>query len=215
MEALRIDFYLATPMIKHERLLHLDALLAARKAEIVTAQGGSWQEAIEDLPLARIEHESGEWVWSASALHCPSQYQHVRHMTRKTNMQQIELDRKESGSLNTKDNKISLSSGPDRNWFWFTALSDVPLAQAWCIGVKDEISELLNGLHGIGKNHRNGHGQIERIDVVPDKAAEHKCMQRVMPWPGNCTEPLIAACKAPYYAPENQQICYANPALFC
>lgn len=214
MEPLRIDIHLSTPMIKHERLLHFDALLANLAAEAGRSNGVPWEKAIQELPLEKEKREGGNWVWKASAFKATSIYQNMRAMVRRTSVEDIERDRNIESVLKMKEIKINLRSGHDRNYFWYIGLSTVPLAQAWCIGDKERIIELMSGLNTIGKLKRNGHGRVDRVDVVSDKDANDLWVNRVMPWEIPGSVPIIAASQAPYFAPANQKVCYARPEIY-
>lgn len=226
MTPLRIDIHLKTAMVVPAMPIHLDALIAFAQTEQeieLGTEAQSIRELADHLPLDKAERD-GEWVWKASAL-IPNEpgEQQLRMWTRKTNPHELST-LIENGEvawkaykppLKVMGLKIDTTRGLLKNHFQFYAVRDTKLLSAWCVGDRDEIEALLARMSHIGSKRRVGHGEVERIEVVVDEAATEAWKARILPWRESDTyEPVQAAIRPPYWAPEQKRVAYCPVMSF-
>ena len=187
MEPLRVTFTFTAPMMRHsEHPLHLDALVAWCVSEDAISAGSTdpWGDAGDlSYALDRAEAENGEWVWKASALvFKPLRERELTTMIRRSDVvdyahayaSKIIESRVTPASVNTRGGHL-------RAYQYMMPYQWMSSATAWCIGEREVLADLLPRLPGIGKQTRNGYGQIASIDVTVDEVAQRNWMRRVMP----------------------------------
>lgn len=85
---------------------------------------------------------------------------------------------------------------------------------AWCIGDARAIEDMLDDVMHLGARRRQGYGRVKEVTVCEDPRAEDLWRQRVRPWPLLADDvPVMAACRAPYWAPENRRLAYCPAGL--
>lgn len=223
MKPLRVDFHFATPIVIPANPIHLDAILAAMCVErAIQARDEDYLSAQERLPLAR-EERGGLAVWKASAIELNLENGIMGGcMIRRTDVEAI-IDARESGFIDFGASIVDTNRGKDKNYMLYYRTSAVRTASAWCVGDQQKIVDLLKGVRHIGRMGRNGHGRLDTriidgvelpaIDVVDDKTAKTRWQERVLPWPVDGYEPIMAACQAPYWDAKNRRPCYVPPAI--
>lgn len=238
LEPLKITFTVAGGWAAPALPLHLDAVLAY----CVTQRGledieeapsvQALRALADDLPLARHEQE-GSWVWKASAI-VPAvavvndsgfytQRRDEGVYAAGVGSGQIQHGRYRPGStLEPYQLKIDTARGVYRNLLGFYPTqrafdSGLLTLQAWCIGYRDLIDELLNDdrrpTH-LGARRRAGLGRITSVAVEPDSSATEQWTLRVKPWPLRADDVAIqAACNPPYWAAENRMSAFIPTGL--
>lgn len=239
MQPLKVTFKVAGGWVSPPFPLHLDALLAAT----VTQRGlGDLEddpsiEALralgEELPLARHEQD-GCWVWKASAL-VPSsslmndagfftQRRDTGEYARDVGEGRIQHGRYQSGAPMTPyQYQIDTLRGVFRNLLGFYPVqrpfSDDGLIElvAYCVGDAAQIEELLTDdrrpTH-LGPRRRQGYGRIVSVEITEASEASEGWKVRVKPWALLADDvPVLAACKAPYWASENKCEAYLPVGL--
>ncbi len=175
MQPLKITFYLASPVVTPEHPIHFDAVLASAAVE----REGHDLRAQENLPLERYTYKDS-FVWKASWIEFGGiSNRWMVESIRKFDQWQRAADHSR-GILGTFK-KITPGTGPDKAYRFLTPVMRAKQAHAYCIGAKDEISELLRTVNHLGKLGRLGYGLIDKIDVMPDPTAKTAWMRRVMP----------------------------------
>lgn len=209
MKPLKLVFRLATPVVEPEYPIHLDAVLAYAA---VTAADGDLN-AQESLPLAK-ETNGQDWVWRASALRFDNGLTQIRYFTRKTDVE--EIAEWQGDMIRNRGDKVSLASGPFKNYFMFFPVRHASQAVAYCMGDKEGIAKLLQKITNLGKRTRLGFGKITSIEITEDVAAEQNWQARVIPWePKEKSSYTKAICgyKPPYWSIENRKMCWIHNEL--
>lgn len=177
-QPLKIRWKLKSPLVVSGDIIHLDGLLAFAWVErSVKREGVSFKEAVkqssEALPLEK-ESIGGVNVWKASALRVDYRGRAtMRSAIRKTDVEQMALDRSDNGVLQMKANSVNLGSGPLRNYDYRFAVRWVNQIEAWCVGDENEVRELLTDwVPGLGLRCRNGWGSV--VSVAVEKLADEK-----------------------------------------
>lgn len=160
MEPLQVTFHLSEAMILSHtsaRLLTLDDLLAA----------ASYQEtgdlrAGDSLPLERLAHPNGQWVYKASTWRAVgSLYVEPTTIYKRTSAIALEhfgLDKKwDRGRGITKDYELTYHR-------YLT-----PAIRFYCVGDRTEIDRLAGHLQFIGKKRSLRAGQIWKHEVIPSE----------------------------------------------
>lgn len=228
MEPLRLTWTLATPLASGAFPIHLDALVAYAVTEDALRAGADpalkVRELSNDLPLQRANGEAGAWCWKASALRGKTRAHSMRMWVRKTDPCDLadRIDRNQivgrwrraAKDANGREvfapfaYAIDLQRGVLKNHFQFFPVRHVHTLEAWCIGDRDRLLELLDPsaglITGIGPRVRSGFGRVLAFSIERDEVAEQHWMQRVLPWEAPGTVAIQAAHKPPYWAPENR-----------
>lgn len=238
---LKIIFEMDTPMVPPSGYpLHLDALLAYAITQQhlgEMAQGFKTpvpdmrlRELAHNLPLEKSGDEGDNWVWKASALIPVEMGDHaIRLWTRKTDPYDY-AERVKDGRMEiSTSSKNALEQGKKyahaidtvrgilKNYFQFYQVASIRKMEAWCVGGRDAIEELLAPESGLlthlGKRSRIGHGRIRSVTVEPCPDAVEQWKQRVLPWQEKGYLPVQAAFRPPYWASENRQTAYCPPVI--
>ncbi|MFP3637827.1 type IV CRISPR-associated protein Csf3 [Paraburkholderia sp. SIMBA_054] len=234
LEPLKLTWQLASPIVVGAHPLHLDSLvawaqtqeaLAAMSVEEAAASKANIRElATRPLPLGREERD-GKWVWQASAVRSSGPSTHaIRYWTRKTDLYD-HASRVEAGQIDGRFSlplkphshspKLDTVRGPFKQQFKFYPVKSVSTVEAWCIGDKERLLELLvTHVTHVGAKGRMGHGAVVRCDIEHDPHAVHRWQERVLPWPHEGAESLQLAVHPPYWAPEHLGPAWARPELF-
>jgi CRISPR type IV-associated protein Csf3 len=205
LEPLRIEWRLATPIKVGERPLHLDALLAFARVQQALREGRDQQglrRYHDELPLGRVG-DSTNWVWQASALHItPASTPFITIMTRRTDYEQLARDRGRlfPGNLNV----LMPGTGPMKQYLLRHAFQWTNSVEAFCVGQKQEITDLLSSITHLGGIRRNDWGRITSLTVEADKAAETRWRERALPesLAQYCLashRPSTGTCRPPYH----------------
>ena len=242
MEALKVTFTFCAPVfIDSEQPIHMDALIASCVARDLDAMGeeNAWLAA-DDLSayLDKTDGANGDWVWKASRLiFTPASGIMFQNMTRKSDPDKYfadlgkywtgrnPSDDRPLGSINPETFRIDTRSGQQRGYQWLSASQWMEKAEAWLIGDRDALEDLLfrrdaddnvnykslRLLEHLGKAGRNGYGRIKRI-TVESTVDDEKWRLRVLPsdvdgMPGTQYETVDACIRAPYWKKLNRVIC--------
>ena len=228
MDAIRVEFALATPIVLPSMPIHLDALLAYAATEDALARGDSHPGGVRELANPVLETvldkhtQDNEWVWKASAL-MPEGIgdSYLRMWTRKTDP--YDLSQRMETQIATKSKfpltkpfalKIDTVRGLLKNHFNFYPVREVGKLIAWCVGDKESIYDMLEArINHIGQRRRTGHGQVKSIHVFDDVTANENWRLRILPWQEDGYQPVQAAFQPPYWASENRRVSYCPPAI--
>lgn len=183
MEALRIVFRFASPVVVPDRALHLDALLAAAMFKIAVRNNSpdpvSESNAL-DLVLGK-EHGPSDsvWVWQASQLHWKSDGPAFhQHYIRRFEIQRWAED-KVRGIWAGSVNSISPGTGHMKAYASLLRAAWINEAVAWCIGDREMVNALLTSeIDAIGRHVRSGWGRIAEITVDGAPADESEFWRR-------------------------------------
>lgn len=218
MTPLRIDITLVGPIGRPARPIHLDSLIAHQIVQRdlpPNADIPAIRQKIEELPLERRD-VGGDWVWAASSVAFewrtpPSQNFATRSVRAPTiaewQMQGIFTNRREESAIDT-------SRGTFKAAVYAHELQWAPRAVAYCIGDKDEITDLLANLESIGARRRLGGGQIANLEVVEDPVAKDLWPHRYLPMDAAAGIPVEGAYRLPLFDRSHQTIVRDNSLTF-
>ncbi len=199
-QALRVTIVLrhGSPIREPQHLFHLDALLAHVRVAESMKRGAEDYSAQENLPLAKLSNNS-DFVWAASAFHYDTHFREQRYWSRRTNVDSLAKAQGE-GLITSRADKLNTGSGPWKGYSEFEKLIHTNLLTAWCIGDKDEITELLSKVTHIGKRRSKGYGEIDSFTVEVDEMAHQKVFSRVLTWPhSDDYAPVKCGVRPPYF----------------
>ncbi len=225
MEPLRIEWKLTSDWVPPHHGLHLDGLIALAVvrdslSSSYQGEGVDYAKLISDLPFERFDSTPSEatrteqtWCWKASMIEVIGYHgQSRRYLTAKTPvdaMAQAIVD----GVVEAKGGAyIDTLRGPAKNSALFYTVEYAERLQAWCIGDKDALEDLLGRIDAIGVKSRIGHGSLIPFEdgrlfkITPDPEAATRWQHRNLPvklherlYPG------IATLQPPYW---NGAKCY-------
>lgn len=194
MEPLRIEFNLTGPWCPPHGGVHLDGLVAwavkeeaLRNARVANSSDIDYAALIADLPFEKHEGPNG-WCWKASKLQVIGyREQERRYLTAKTPVIDMALaigDRivEEKGGAN-----IDTVRGLGKNAALFYTLEHAAKVEAYCIGDRDALVELLQEVPAIGMKTRLGHGSLRPYDdgnlfrIIGDESAHENWKRRNAP----------------------------------
>lgn len=232
LEPLKLTWELCSPMVVGSNPLHLDALLtyAVAQDHLIRSEKRQPHETMLDfidLPLDRATRDDS-WCWKASALIAQNPGEHaMRFWTRKSdpydyaermNSAQIETRTKFPLAKHSYSQQFDVLRGKFKQMYKYYPVRDITTVQAWCIGDKEAIEDLLSPETGfityLGAKSRMGHGRIKSFDVVEDDSAADKWMQRILPWEHPGYVQIEAAVRAPYWDVNNKQSAWVSADLF-
>lgn len=236
MTPLRLTWRLSSPIACSGYPIHLDDLVAFAQTQIGLRMAATSDEdrsrSIRDLakvlPLERIE-ANGECVWKASAL-TPVPGAKITHgmrfWTRKfDSFGYADLFKRQALDIRARPENLKPYSltmrtqgGLFKNGFKFYAVKHVEAVQAWCVGDKDALTELLDPQQGspvswIGARGRSGLGRIASFEIEEDDSALTLWAQRTLPWPHDGAVQMDLATKPPYWDVANRRVAWLNPDL--
>jgi CRISPR type IV-associated protein Csf3 len=243
MKPLRLEWRLITPIVTGGQPLHLDALLAyavtqeALGATVKEGASSNQRESIRTLavhlPLEKSV-QGDEWVWMASAIRpCvgAARSHGMRYWTRKSDADDI-AHRYEQGQIMMGKRvvpglppplkpfalPVDQSRGLFKQMFKYYPIKVLTTVEAFCIGDRDRIEELLTPENGfvlsLGARGRIGHGLIGSFAITEDSAATERWQERVLPWQVPGTVPMQLAVRPPYWDVANQRNAFVRPDLF-
>lgn len=208
MQPLHIEWKLERPMVVPKFPVHLDALLArARVEEAFTAQEENPYLSQTYLPL-----ESAGQVWKASMLTFeylsePMMVQFIR----KFDLEALSLG-KDSEYFGSNIGMFSSGTGKYKAFDLRMQVQWVNKAQAWCIGDRDRIIELLSTIPCISKKSCNSYGKVKSFTVTEAEEAIERWKYRVLPQGSGLELPEVqyATCfqtiTAPYWDQSNRVV---------
>lgn len=226
---LKVTFEVAGGWASPALPLHLDAVLAYSLTQrgLDDLQDNPSVEALralgEDLPLARHEQD-GQWCWKASAIvpagpvvNGTKFYTQRRDVGQQSQLiadGKIQQGRYRAGAaLKPYEMQIDVVRGVHRNMLGYYPVEQpfeggLLRLEAWCVGDKDQVEELLTDdrrpTH-LGARRRSGLGRIVSVNIQEDAQAHERWKRRIRPWKLHEDDtPILAACKAPYWAAENK-----------
>lgn len=197
MQPLKVTFRLSAPMVLPDRPIHLDSLIA-HAAFRLAERGGAENplEATHDLPLARETGDGDAWVWQASQV----MIRRSGEAFATTHTRRYDLNRwaedKARGYWRGAVDKIPQGSGRAKAFMFTVPMCYVESAEAWCIGDRDMIADLLRGeIHSLGKLGRIGWGRVKEITVAEAPIGEADWWRR-----RTLPECMRALCLPEHYA---------------
>lgn len=225
MDPFKVTFtFLAPIFVDSEYPLHLDALIAyavMRDAEKMGAED-PWREA-EDLSVCLARTNGEEWVWKASRLvFTPLTGFMFTNMVRRALIEQAyddlgkfwiggRVNEKQPMGINEHSTPIKSDSGQQRGYQLLTVSQWVQTAEAWGVGEIEAVRYYLNTIRYIGKQGRNGYGQIKSIVVEPCPEGNEKWRLRNLPeketgLKNTSYEPVISNLRPPYWKKTTRSI---------
>ena len=208
MQPLRIDWTFSAPlMFPNDDPVHLDALLAATCFEDARSMGLPDPVATSrDLShLVEMASNDNGSVWKASKLvFTPSSEIFNTTLVRRTDPQHYQQTEDRGLIHGRARTAINTNSGPERNFFVFTPYQWMSKASAWCIGDEDELREALTKIRYLGKQRRNGFGEIATMTISHDDSALDQWKLRNLPTgmegaPGVTYIPTQTCLQPPYW----------------
>jgi CRISPR type IV-associated protein Csf3 len=209
MESLRVTFHLSEAMILSStsaRLLSFDDLLAA-----ALYQETGDEHAGDKLPLAKLEHPNGAWVYHASTW---------RAVGSVVEEGQTIYKRMSGAALNAFDlvDKWDRGRGLTKDYELTYQRYVTPAVRFYCYGDGAHINHLVQRLSWIGKKRALGSGRVWKVEVESspvDYSLSHAgLVTRPIPvelcgdWHG--TQQLVAY-RSPYWDPRNRALCLIPP----
>lgn len=223
MEALKVTIEFSSPLlIDSEYPIHMDAIIASAVCRLSEKIGSDnpWRDA-DDLS-AYLDKTAGEhWVWKASRLiFTPLSGVLFQNQTRKADPERYFNDlgtywvgkkpceEKPLGSINPETFKIDTRSGQQRGYQWLNASQWMDRAEAWVVGDKEALENLLSSITHIGKMGRNDYGRIKSMSIESTSEVNNWKI-RVLPIEevgmDNVEYALVNAClRAPYWKDVNR-----------
>ena len=240
MTPLKVTFRVSGGFVPPPYPFHLDALLAyAQTYDSLDDIGqggdvGQLRALAANMPIRRFE-QGGDWCYMASALTVDhAVLNDSRFYTQKISEEDYAARVDARQILHGKRHHpgvileryqfpLKTAGGIHRNMLGFYPVQrgakdgDAMLdLVAWCVAEQWWVEDRLSGgrITHLGQRRRNGHGKIESISIVEDKAAMDKWQMRVRPWKlGEDDVEILAACQPPYWAPENRRLAFCPKSL--
>ncbi|MCW5296468.1 type IV CRISPR-associated protein Csf3 [Verminephrobacter eiseniae] len=185
MDALKVTFTFTSPVVMDsEYPIHLDALVAWCVADEAESFGAPdpWA-AGDDLShaLGKTDASDAVWVWQASRLHfVPASERVMMNMIRRCDPL-LYMEGFDRGLIDTKRKSINSRSGQERAYQFLMPYQWFERAEAWCLGDRETLEEVLKRLRFIGKLSRNGFGVIKDVLVESDEQAIDRWKVRTLP----------------------------------
>lgn len=181
MAPLKVSIAISTPMVMPTDLFHLDALLGALRVGQAEREHGNIEprDWHHDLPVERYVCEDGDWVFKASAFRLVAESDLQLWMsTGRTNLNNL-ADHREAG-ITTSANKV-----PNNGSFFKSTIARTPIIwarlEAFCIGDKNKIEELLAGCCSVGGKRGTGFGRVQSITVSEVESNDCHWEYRALP----------------------------------
>lgn len=210
MQALKITWTFTHPLVLSGGFpLHFDALLAWARVQEAEELGEEYPwEAQEDLPL-----EETHGVWKASKVSFdPLSQPEIFSMTRKFDLNALSLDMGRVYETRRAKNKFNAASGEFKAYDMRVSCQWMKKAEAWCVGDKDRIEELLRRVTHIGRLTRNGFGRVKTVSIESCPVEETENWRlRALPLgsgqekPGEVYCPSQQTCRPPYWKKTNTE----------
>jgi CRISPR type IV-associated protein Csf3 len=192
--------------------VHLDALLAYAAVSRAEAEGIAFSEAIaaqDRLPLQKWKHNGSEG-YCASCLYLqePAESPFQTSITSRPELDLFAEARRNGHKVGK--NTFPVGTGAFKQFQIKIPRRSYKGATAWCIGIPEQITDLLGDLLAIGKFARNAFGRIHSVAVEPDSEAAQRWMRRNLPEGANLDPeatyfPAAAATYPPYWKREHFQ----------
>jgi CRISPR type IV-associated protein Csf3 len=236
MEPLRVSWRLAMPWAPPNYGLHLDGLLAwaaVQEARAVGRAFSAFEEVIERLPLARHETDAG-WCWKASLV-TPSialapERRYITARTPVFDLAAFESEQRAAMLALNPNAKlrhagaVNTASGFFKNAAFYVSLQHVTELEAWCIGSREHITNLLRHVTHVGTKGRMGFGAVRLISdlqgytrpdysVDPAPEASERWCYRLMPEQRDDYIPVQSRIQPPYWDGVGAQLAW-RPASF-
>jgi len=229
MQALRLTWELASPIVASANPFHLDAIVMFAVAqETAFASGGVVDETLQlDIPIEQAI-QGNLSCWKASALLAVEPGEHaMRFWTRKSDAYDY-AQRMEAGHLKSRakfplvkesySQKFDTVRGGFKQMFKHYPVREVKAIQAWCIGDMDRLTELLAPDAGyityLGAKARMGHGRVKSFAIDVDENAHEFWKRRILPWEQPGYVQIEAAVRPPYWDLKNRQLAWVDPAIY-
>jgi len=200
----------------------MDAIIASAVCRLSEEYGSenAWLDA-ENLSGYLDKTTGDDWVWKASRLiFTPSSGINFQNQIRKSDPDRYFKDlgvywtgkkpseEKPIGSITPETFRINTGSGQQRGYQWLTASQWMSKAEAWVIGDKSALEDLLSSMTHIGKMSRNDYGRIKSMTIESVADADNWKL-RVLPLDedglaGVKYEPVNACLRAPYWKNTNR-----------
>ncbi len=231
MQALKVTFNLSSPLfIDSEYPIHMDAIIASAVCMMAESMGSvnAWADA-DDLSGYLDKTSGDKWVWKASRLiFTPASGIQFMNQTRKSDPDRFFEDlgnywagrnptaENPIGSIRPETFKINTASGQQRGYQSLIAYQWVSKAEAWVVGDKEALQDLLTSITHVGKATRNDFGRLTSITVEESDEAD-KWMLRNLPIemasPDGIEYAKVNGClRAPYWKDINR-ICVKEPII--
>lgn len=192
MEPLQIQFTFRSPVMRDgDRPLHFDALVAyGAMCEARDVGSDDAYRDSEDLSGYLAKANWGDaWVWKASQLFfaAGSAREWVNMVRGTRNVDYYAALASGAISLNAGARKaravIPSGSGPLRAFQWLSATQWMTHANAWAVGDRDALLDLLTRhIKTIGKKGASGYGIVKTVTVEPaDPVEVDRWMLRALP----------------------------------
>lgn len=195
MEALKVTFTFSTPLlIDSEYPIHMDAIIASAVCRLAEKMGSDnpWRDA-DDLSGYLDKTAGDSWVWKASRLVFTAKsgisfQNQIRKSDPDRHFQDLgnywtgkkPSEDKPLGSINPDTFKIDTRSGQQRGYQWLNASQWMSKAEAWVIGDKEALEDLLQSITHIGKMGRNDYGRVKSMTIESTSEGE-RWKLRVLP----------------------------------
>lgn len=181
MTPLKVSIAISTPMVMPTDLFHLDALLGALRVAQAEREHGNVEprDWHHDLPVERYASGNGEWVFKASAFRLVQESDMQLWMsTGRSNLNNL-ADHREAG-LTTSANTV-----PNNGSFFKSTITRTPIIwarlEAFCIGEKTKIEDLLTGCSSVGGKRGTGFGRVHSITVSDVESKDCHWEYRALP----------------------------------
>lgn len=202
---LRIDFSFRTPLIIPSHPIHLDALLAQRAVSMAEGAGMGLAEAIrtqDSLPLKKWTHGAHSGYCASCLYLLEPQSPKMVTMTRKPDIETFARARRNGHAIRAKH--FPMGTGQHKLYKLAVPARQYHRASAWCLGERDGIDALLQGLDSVGKLARNGFGRILAYSIEEDGEAREKWRRRNLPHGAETDSrgeyiPVAGAVRPPYW----------------
>jgi len=226
MDNLQVIAYLGTPLaVFDDWSPSLDAVLEFQilnRLHLTTPNptGQDWARNApivqKEMPLERRE-VGGEWYWAVSSPHYILQAQETIHYNKQWNYLERHLDwGKKRASVNTQAGHFKSYKMPRYDRL-------VQTVHWFCVGQREGILSLLQGVTHIGKKRSQGCGQVWRWEVLPLPYDWHlwRNGHLARPVPVGLIPPPDGAnilnwgWRPPVFLPENKTPCYMPTKNIC
>lgn len=186
-QTMRVTFELEGSWVETDYPIHLDDVLAAmrvREHEMQVGEGFNPADVYHDLPLARYQADSGDWVFKASMLIAGDRLERSRWMqTGRLSLEEA-AEHRASGFLAYRRNQVITAGGPFK-----TNLNHLPLTYSthlygYAVGNPERVAELLQLCSHVGPRRGVGFGRVMAVRVEPVAQEECVWMHRHLPAQG-------------------------------
>lgn len=167
IEPFIVEFTLVTGRMIPNQVAHFDSLLAwCAVQEGYNLKLPNPIAEQENLPLAKVHGTNGEWCWRASALHgVRNGGTQPVHYYRPYQLRDI-AEAKDKYWTGKKIDVLLMGTGSMKSFALIDAQAFTPSVVAVGYGDIQAIEKLLKKhITHIGRQHRNGYGEVKKIEV--------------------------------------------------